>query len=782
MRVATDQRLLTAEPGATLEVPVDVVNTGDLIDGVTARVIGLPDARVTVTPELLPLFPDGQGQLTLSIEVPTSQPAGMHPLTIEVISHGSGEPSQHVDIDLSVSARPGVRLTRTPQVQRARRSARFELLVENTGNVALDVELATTKEDRRTSTRFTPASMELPPGGRGAGILTVRGPRMFTGSEIDRTVGVDLTARRAHSIPAMDETEQEPELVDQAVVRLRQRPLISRGLLTVLILAAIVALWALVFLLGLRQVFAQDAMTKTPAVSFFPVSASSTDGADPGADGATEGGGAGGAGGEAPPGAMSKSGLLPAGVGGAISGTVIATSNDEPVGRILVEAQRKARTGGWISVSSAATQRDGTYVLAGLFPTEYRLKFSAPGFKDLWYPDSPGRAGGEPVAVAAQEEADGKDVVVTGLPGSIAGTVDPGSALAPFTTRVVARVLGPTALGGIAAQTTTDAAGRYTLRNLKAPATYELSFTAEGYRATTVITTVGGGKERLQPSVVLGSGEGQVTGRVTDGKSPLGNVTVSTTVDGEEVAVITPTVGAVGAFTLGNLPTPGTYVLTFSKPGHGSRTEIVDLDAGTSTALPEVVLRAGTGTVSGTLSDAEGDPVGGAQVTVGGALVGGGVSALAGAPSTVTLTEGKDAGAFTLSGLSVPGDYTLTFTLPGYAPTTVPVSLTTRTASEQVKAVLVGRLGRITGQVRSGGEAFVGAVVTATNGTDVITTTSSGAGGALPTGGYVFPGLEPGTYSVTVSTDGHPQVTQLIEVGIGGTTEAATIRFPAGGD
>ena len=142
MRVATAQRLLTAEPGSSLEVPVDVVNTGELIDGVTARVIGLPDARITVAPELLPLFPDGQGQLTLSIEVPSSQPAGMHPLTIEVISHGTGEPSQHVDIDLSVAARPGVRLTRTPQVQRARRSARFELFVENTGNVGLDVSLS----------------------------------------------------------------------------------------------------------------------------------------------------------------------------------------------------------------------------------------------------------------------------------------------------------------------------------------------------------------------------------------------------------------------------------------------------------------------------------------------------------------------------------------------------------------------------------------------------------------------------------------------------------------
>ena len=51
---------------------------------------------------------------------------------------------------------------------------------------------------------------------------------------------------------------------------------------------------------------------------------------------------------------------------------------------------------------------------------------------------------------------------------------------------------------------------------------------------------------------------------------------VSTTVDGQEVSVITPTVGAVGTYTFDNLPTPGTYVVTFTAPGHGTATRIGD--------------------------------------------------------------------------------------------------------------------------------------------------------------------------------------------------------------
>ena len=54
MRVATEHRTLTADPGASVTVVVDVVNTGDLIDGVTARVVGLDAATVRAEPEVLP--------------------------------------------------------------------------------------------------------------------------------------------------------------------------------------------------------------------------------------------------------------------------------------------------------------------------------------------------------------------------------------------------------------------------------------------------------------------------------------------------------------------------------------------------------------------------------------------------------------------------------------------------------------------------------------------------------------------------------------------------------
>lgn len=816
MRVATDQQVRQVEPGATVEVVVDVVNTGDLIDGVTARVIGLPEAEVAVEPQLLPLFPDATGQLRVSITVPTTQPAGTHPVTVEVISHGAGAPTQHLDLDLSVSARPAARLVRSPEVVRARRAGRFLIAVENTGNVALDATLGSVLEDSRTATRFTPETLRVEPGTSTPVLLVVRGPRMLTGSEVERPVRVVLTGRRAYSIPAMGEADQGPDVEDEVALRLRQRPTLSRGLLTALVLLTIIGLWAAAFLLGLTQVLAGDPVTKTAPASFFttaddPSAADATVGGE-GAEAAAATGGAAAA---APAGAMSKTGLLDPGVGGTIGGTVTAASSQQPVGRILVQAYRTGRDGP-VLVSQAASQADGTYSLAGLFPTSYTLKFSADGFTPVWYPAAPSRRGATEVSVAAQGSTQGIDAVVAGLPAQVSGSVDPGSALTPPATTVVARVAGgttqgaapvattpgaeaPPAAGTVVARTTTGGDGSYALPGLPAPATYELSFTSPGYAATKVLTTVNGGEQRLQPSVVLSAGGGQISGTVTDGGGPIGNVTVTTESGGEQVSVVTPTVGAVGAFTLGDLPTPGTYVLTFTADGHGSSTEIVDLAAGESRTDLAVRLAQGTGSVSGRVTGPGGTKLGGVQVWVGGSSTGTtgttdpttgsadpsgaagttgttgstGSTSPSGIPATTTLTQGL-VGTFSVNGLRAPGEYTLTFTLDGYAPETVPVSLTADGPAPTVKVTMHSQLGTVTGTVTGpDGRRYDGATITASNGNRTWTTTSGAPGTALTQGGYRLAGLPAGTYSVTVTAAGLTQQTAMVTVTEGGDVTQA---------
>ena len=282
-------------------------------------------------------------------------------------------------------------------------------------------------------------------------------------------------------------------------------------------------------------------------------------------------------------------------------------------------------------------------------------------------------------------------MALTGHPGQIAGTVDVGDVTAPVTTTVVARAVWPPEGEEITAETVVAADGSYTLADLPAPGSYELTFTAEGYAPTTITERITGGQQRFAPHVRLGAGAGQISGTVTDGSTPIGGVTVTTTVGEAEVTVGTPTVGQVGAFLIPGLPTPGTYVLTFEMDGYTPATVVVDLAAGESRTDLAVNLRGGAGTVTGKVTGADGGGLGGVTVTAGGAET---------AVEATTLTSG-DVGAFTLAGLP-PGAYTLTFSLAGYQSVSVPVDLTDGPPAP-VRVTLRPALGRIDGVVTSGG-------------------------------------------------------------------------------
>jgi len=437
-----------------------------------------------------------------------------------------------------------------------------------------------------------------------------------------------------------------------------------------------------------------------------------------------------------------------------------------------VTAKRMTRSG-LQDVSSAATQSDGTYTIAGLFPTAYYLEFSSPGYTSVWYgaapaadaamiTDSAPAAGAKVVTASADGATKGVDVKITGQPASVSGTVDPGDTTNTVTTTVTARALLTGGLTGKTYTTTTKANGAYELKNLPAPASYEFTFTTTGYQASTLLDSVAGGDSRLEPTVILGAAVGQIAGQVTDGTNPIGGATVTTTLDGKPLTVTTPTTGQIGAYVLGNLPTPGTYVITYSAPGHGSATKIIGLEAGQSVTGKDVPLTSGSGTVSGTLFGTNGKGLGGAQVTVGGASTSSGAAA----PTTTTLTSGA-VGSFEISGLAAPGSYTLTFTLAGYAPATVPVTLADNGTPPTVNVTLNAQLGSLRGKIKN--TPAGGATVTATDGKDTWTVGSSTPTSSDSTSTYQIGGLQPGTYAVTVTAPSLGQQTGLVTITAGAT-------------
>jgi hypothetical protein len=810
VRVNADVAQLDIAPGSRGDVTLNVVNTGTVIDGITARVVGLPDQHVTARPTVLPLFPDSAGQLTLTLGLPQSFPAGRHPMTVEVLSRQPDAFPAYVNLDLIVPRSPALGITSRPELIRAHRTARFIVTVTNRGNVLLDVNLKVNDPEKVCAIGVQPAVMSLPPGAAAEAIVTVRGRRMMLGTDVDRPLLVEATARAAAPAPVglpsdptvpadplpdlvepdadgqPDPTTAEP-LTETVTVTFRQRPYLTRGIVTALILVAIIALWAAVFLFGLAKVFAGDPLTKSAPASFFAATpagdassagAAAANGSAPAtatgsANGTTRAGssaagsGSGSASGPgsspnkakagaAPAGALPKSGALPAGVGGTVSGTVTAATSGEPVGRILVEALRVKADGSTVPAASAATQADGTYQISGLFPGPYLLKLSSDGvIKPSYYPAATSPAKAKTITVAANTVAPAGNAVVTGLPATITGSVDPGDTTGKVTTTVSVVMLKQAAGQKISIPDVTTKGNKYTIPDLPAPATYQLRFTTPGYEVSTIQTTVAGGAQRYESTVVLNAGNVQISGVVTDGTNPLGGATVTTTVNGQQITTGTPTSGPTGHFVIGDLPTPATYVLTVSKDGYGQVSQVIDLAPNKPQNNMTIVLRAGSGVVSGRLVDSAGVGVGGATVTVGG---------MTDPPSTVTLTNGA-VGTFRLTGLPTPGAYTLTFSKEGYADQTVPITLTDDTPLIPQTVTISKSVGAITGTVTdAAGNGLAGVTVTATDGQKSwpVITTSNTASGSI--GSYTVADLPAGVYTVTAADAGGDSQTSIVTV------------------
>ncbi len=752
MRVSSDTDELRMAPGGGSAVVLEILNTGTVIDGVRARALGLPDHVVTSEPSSLSLFPDARGSLSLRFDLPRDFPAGRHPLVLEVA--GTADAAEHLDLDLVVEPHPALALEVHPSVARGRRRVRYAVQVANRGNMPLTVALSVSDTEAALQCVATPATLAVAAGTSATALLEVRGPRRLTGGELDRPVALTATAVDLDLEPDADPVTESVALV------FRQRPLLGRGLLTALVLASIITLWALAFLFGIRGVLGKDPLTKTAPASFFvgtPVAADGTP-----VPAATAG--------AAPAGAAPKTGILPPGVGGVLSGRVVAASDASPVSRVVVTAWRRAGTT-VVAVASAATQTDGTYSVAGLFPGRYLLTFCATGYLPDPCPPSTLGSGLATATAAPATTTTVKDVVITGKPASLQGTVDFGDVLTAATAKVSVASLSAAGATTAVGTATTDAKGAYVVSGLPAPGHYQVTITAPGYLPSTYTVQIAGGQDRFAPAVLLSAGDSSISGVVTDQQThaPLGGVTVTTTEAGQTVTLGTPTIGSVGTYTLTGLRTPQTYVITFSKPGYAPYTTVQDLKAGQAAVTLPIALVGGTDIVQGRVVTAGS---GGGTVGVGGATVTVGGTAAPVTTTTVTAGPGvspSGVGAFQITGLPTPGTYTLTVTAPGMAPQTVPVTLTAEAAAASLTITLGDATGALTGSVSVPvGTSVAGVTVTVTNGLNpTVTQTDS-------TGSFTVADLPPGTYAVTASGTGLTQRTAIVTVVAGST---ATVKL-----
>jgi hypothetical protein len=173
-----------------------------------------------------------------------------------------------------------------------------------------------------------------------------------------------------------------------------------------------------------------------------------------------------------------------------------------------------------------------------------------------------------------------------------------------------------------------------------------------------------------------------------------------------------------------------------------------------------LTLTAGTGTVDGTLVDINGAGIGGATVTLGGALQ---------PVTTTTLTQGV-VGSFHLAGIPATGSLTLTFSKTGYADLTVPIPLEGPEAGKPLHETMSQSVGSVSGTVRdTAGNPLVNATVTATDGVHSFPVTTTGNSTGTGPGGYEIANLPAGSYTVTAADASKRSATALVTVLAGKT-------------
>ncbi|HET9061265.1 MAG TPA: carboxypeptidase regulatory-like domain-containing protein [Acidimicrobiales bacterium] len=739
MRALLASREITAFPGQPFSLSLQVSNTSDVIDSVYVSLDGAPGAKLSSSPPELPLFPGASGVLNATVELPKGFRAGRYEGRLTARSRLSPNDMAVCEFSLVVEPVTQAALCLSPATRSGHRRSRFSVSLDNTGNTDLEIELHCADPERALRARFLPPTVSLAPATSAYVTMAVQAPRKLFGSEHPRQIVVTALARPmgAPSAAAAVTLEAKGTYV--------QKPRVPRGVVTALVLVTIVSLWAGIFTVALKAVLTRQSVTKSAPLSFFAAVQATSHGSLAAATSPALPGSSASA---APAGYQPKN-VAPAGTGGVITGNVSSLYEPEGVGRVTAQAYL---VGAKTNVPvSAATGPTGDFQIVGLFPGTYKVAFTAPGFQTIWYPGTSSAAQAVAVPVNAGSTRALGAMQVTGDPGSLSGVVLTGETPSPpvKVTALVDNV--PT--GDVA---TAGPDGHYALQGLATPATYTLAFSAPGFQQSDIQVFVDGGQAVVANTVQLTAGTGQIEGTVTDGKNPLGGVSISASANGQTFASATATAGPVGFFSLPLLPTPATYLLTFTKQGFGTQNVAVALGPGQILTGLDVAMVGGTGTVSGLVSAPGGQPLGGVTVQVGG---------LPAPVSTQTLTGGSGSaatGTYSISGLPTPGTYAVTFSLPGYSSVTQEISLSSNGLATGVDATLAPVLGQLVGNVDDATthQGISGVTISLTDGTNSEQTFSA----STPSGGYKFVQLPEGAYTVTFSAPGYVTKTALVHL------------------
>lgn len=717
-----------------------ITNNEPVIAAYEIGVLGVDPAWVQVE-ELRPsLFPDGVSVITITIALPPGIPAGARQLAVQVTELTPPADITSVPVRLVVPSAGTTRLEIDPVTVTAGTTGTFGVIVRNEGNGTDQVLLTAEDEANELTFAFAPETVVVEPGERTVTSVEVRGKRPLTGSPKVRPF--NITATGLHG---------EPVTTLGVII---QRPRLSRGALGLLGLLVAISVFAAVIAATFGRVVDRSSADRDLLLQ--AIEQANDDGAG--------------------------------GPVGGFAGTALQLTTGDPIAGVTVDAFDVDDL--TAAVATTVTGVDGTYAVDDIPEGDYKVRFRGAGFDDLWFPQGIDPDSGEPVAVAGGAVTGSIDVRLGGVPASLAGTIrgdDPAGAT--VTVRLPASAVngtsstgGPRSAGqtptttgvpsglptGVAtdpltlpviATTVVDATGTFLLAGLPSPATYTVVVTKPDFATEVQLVNLAAGEERTGVEIELRRGDGTISGRVSSSAGALGGATVTASDGRSTIATATLTRDDVGAYSLRSLPTPGTFTIVVSADGFITETLTVTLGAAEERAGVDVLLGDGAGSISGRTSVAGVGASGGVRVRATNGEI---------TIETASVSVG-DIGSYRLTGLPVPGTYTVTFDREDLAPQTRSIAVDAFGSRDVTGAdvTLISATGSVFGTVRDATLQPTGNVLVTFSGNDRTFRTRTASTPAGDLGHYELRGLPPGTYAATFERPGSAPTGLLVIVGAG---------------
>ncbi|HYN31147.1 MAG TPA: hypothetical protein VES40_00865 [Ilumatobacteraceae bacterium] len=228
---------ISAVPGSTLTLPLTIHNLGEATESYTIVPAGLAASWTNVSRGNLTLFGGSQEVIDIEVSPPelSTTTAGPTAIAIRIIPLGDADDAMVAETTIVVEPFDDCRIVALQPIQRARRRATYEFMVENHGNTVASCRLHLIDSTDRVDGDFDPPAVGVAPGA--AGLVRLKARAQHSGyRHQSRTLDFDIEAVRQGVAPVTSSLAlvQSPTIPTDAI---------TKALAVVALLAGLTLAW-----------------------------------------------------------------------------------------------------------------------------------------------------------------------------------------------------------------------------------------------------------------------------------------------------------------------------------------------------------------------------------------------------------------------------------------------------------------------------------------------------------------------------------------------------------